>query len=575
MVLSSEWNVDLLSNLKLGLNGKYDPQNRLLFKKQHTGLFVGVSALALAACGGGGSSSSSGNENSTLIPQSGDGNDGNTLDSTAPSQSLSNTASGFEINEQFALKSAYTAPGYKVFTEASTEVAFASDAYGLLFMNAVADFNNDGRDDILMDYADTLTTPIFLTSNGDGTFSDSVTVIGDVDVRTIRNTTVVDLNNDGFLDVVAFTAPHGWQTSALGELWDGSESDIIYYNQNGTSFNAVPISFETYNHGGDVGDLNGDGIYEIFSLAEWPGITPYTSENGFRGLLTQDADGNYVQSSNVLPDEFVNLVTSDMRIGDINGDGFDDLIIAISPEYNKGNTPMTSSDIGSFKVGVSDGTLNISNYTWTTYGTHPMSESEWEDFKAQYTNNEVTDQYDETGTFGGVGNIELIDINDDGQLDVIASYIVQYNGGWVWSGFSVYENQSGVFSDQTSIYVPDQSGNRSTSEVTSAVWRIFKEDINSDGNGDLIIQTQTSEQSWQFTGDKSHTIYINEDGVYKPASRENLDVNKITGKSDPNSLNQVRTGDFNGDSATDLAFNVVYGAWDSMEIMTLTNVEVI
>ena len=108
MLLSSEWNIDLVSNLKLGLTGKYDPQNRVLFKKQHTGLFVGVSALALAACGGGGSSSSSGNENSTLIPQSGDGNDGNTLDSTAPSQSLSNTASGFEINEQFALKSAYT-----------------------------------------------------------------------------------------------------------------------------------------------------------------------------------------------------------------------------------------------------------------------------------------------------------------------------------------------------------------------------------------------------------------------------------------------------------------------------------
>ena len=30
----------------------------------------------------------------------------------------------------------------------------------------VADFNNDGLDDILMDYADTLMAPIFLTSSG-------------------------------------------------------------------------------------------------------------------------------------------------------------------------------------------------------------------------------------------------------------------------------------------------------------------------------------------------------------------------------------------------------------------------
>jgi len=534
---------------------------------KRSNVFVGMSPLALAACGGGDSGTQSRETDATS------GSDDAPTLPTA--NSLSDTASGFDINDQFTLKSGFTAPGYKVFTESSTQVAFQSDPYGLLFMNAVADFNNDGSDDILMDYADTLSTPIFLTSNGDGTFADVITVTGDTDVRTIRNTSVVDLNNDGFLDVVAFTSPHGWQKAALGDLWDGSESDIIYYNQNGTSFNAVPIAFETYNHGGDVGDLNNDGVYEIFSLAEWPGTTPYTNEVGFRGLLTREPNGIYNKSNYTLPAEFDGLVTSDMRIGDINGDGIDDLIIAISPEYNKGNTPMTSSEIGSFKVGISDGTLDIANYNWTTYGTHPMSETMWEEFKSEFKSNEVTDQYDETGTFGGVGNIELIDINDDGQLDVVASYIVQYNGGWVWSGFKTYINSGGTFTDQTSTFVPNQAGNQSTSEVTSAVWRIFKEDINADGKGDLILQTQTVEQSWNFSGESSHTFYINEGGVYKPVLRSNIDVDKLTGRSEPNSLNQVRVGDFDGDNTIDLAFNVVNGAWDSMEIMTLTNVEVI
>ena len=535
-------------------------------EKATKALFMGVSPLALAACGGGSSVGS----NSDITT------DGNTDNTNQPSiNNLSNTAEGFDINEQFSLTSAFVAPGYKAFTAGSTTVAFSGDPYSVHFMNAIADFNNDGLDDLLMDYADTLTTPTFLTSNGDGTFSDVITVTGDIDVRTIRNAKVVDLNNDGYLDVVAFTAPHGWHQADLGNLWDGTESDIIYYNQNGTSFNAVPVSFESYNHGGDVGDLNGDGVYEIFSLSEWPGDAPYSNEPSYRGLLTQASDGTFIKSNNTLPTEFSGLVTSDMRIGDLNGDGFDDLIIAISPEYNQGNTPMTSSQIGSFKVGISNGTLDIENYSWATYGTHAMSEVEWNNFKAQYANNEVTDQYDDTGSFGGVGNIELIDINDDGQLDVVASYIVQYNGGWAWSGFKVYINQNGSFSDQTATLVPDQSGNRSTSEVTSAIWRIFKEDINNDGLGDLIIQNQTPEQSWNFSGDKSHTIYINEAGVFRPVLRDNIDVNKLSGRSEPNSLNQVRVGDFDGDGANDLVFNVVNGSWDSIDIMMLTNVEVI
>ena len=104
---------------------------------------------------------------------------------------------------------------------------------------------------------------------------------------------------------------------------------------------------------------------------------------------------------------------------------------------------------------------------------------------------------------------------------------------------------------------------------------IFKEDINNDGLGDLIIQNQTPEQSWNFSGDKSHTIYINEAGVFRPVLRDNIDVNKLSGRSEPNSLNQVRVGDFDGDGANDLVFNVVNGSWDSIDIMMLTNVEVI
>jgi hypothetical protein len=264
-------------------------------------------------------------------------------------------------------------------------------------------------------------------------------------------------------------------------------------------------------------------------------------------------------------------------IGDLNDDGFDDLVIATSPLYGDGETPMSSSAIGSFKVGLSDGSLNIADYSWNTYGTHQMSEVEWNAFKATYAADELTDAYDNSGTMGGVNNIELIDINDDGQLDVVPSYFVQYDGGWIWSGFGIYINENGSFTDQTSVFAPDQSGNQSVTEVTSAIWRIFKEDINGDGAGDLIIQNQTPEQSWNFNGEKSHTIYINEEGVFYPANRSNIDVEQIL-QGEPNSLNQVRVGDFNGDGSADLSLMSVSHSptmFDHMYIHTLLNTEVV
>lgn len=489
---------------------------------------------------------------------------------------FSDTAAGFNINTQFDAVDGFRTDGVRVFTSGSMTPAIQSENYSLLFVNAVADFNNDGKDDVLIDFADTISTPKFLTSNGDGTFSETLLVSGYQSVRTIRNTEIIDLNGDGFLDIVAFTAPHGWHVDALGGNWDGTESDVIYYNQGGTGFLGVAIGGETYNHGGAVGDLNGDGIVEIFSLSEASGITAFSQDTSYRGVLVRNSSGEYERTANILPSSFDGVVTSDIRIADLNGDGFADLVIATSPLYNNGATPETASALGAFRVGLSNGSLDPSSYTWITYGTHQMTMAEWNSFRSTFTANEVTGAYDATNTMAGVSNIELIDINEDGELDVVVGNYVQNNSGWVWSGFGIYINEGGSYVDRTSVYTPDQSGNRSTSEVTSAIWRIFKEDINGDGRGDLIIQNQTPEQYWQLGGTKSHTIYINEGGVYRPVNRQDIDVNNLMlYQNEPNSLNQVRVGDFNGDGVSDLLANVVYGGFDEVRLITHLNAEVL
>jgi len=488
--------------------------------------YFGISPLALAACGGGGSGSTSSTESVT---------------------SQANAADNFNFTQQFKSSVGTEVPDYKVFTEGSLDVAFSNEAYSLKLVRSTGDYNNDGYDDVLVGYGDTMVEPIVLISDGNGKFTNSMPIQGDGDPRTIRNASTIDIDNDGDLDIVAFTAPHGMKRSILGDEWDGTENDIIFYNENGEYFNAVPIAIETYNHGGAVGDLNGDGICDITSISEWPlGTTPESPETEYRGILNPDAAGNYIRTSNLLPDIFDGLVIPDVRIGDINGDGIDDIVIATSPSYKNVNTPAEATAVGSFKVGISNGTLNLDQYDWTTYGTHPMSQDDWDTFSATFDEDAGTELYDGVEAMAGVSNIELIDLNDDGQLDIIVGHYVQKYSSWIISDFTVFINENGIMVDRTTELFPDQSSNESFTEPTSSMWSIFEADINVDGLDDIVIQVKSMDTRSQFDGLKSHTFYINEGTHYAPVSRANLPDGFKKG------LNEVRPLDLNGDNSIDL-----------------------
>ena len=500
-------------------NNQFDSFMRLFRNKtRKSSWFVGTSPLALAACGGGGGGTASNNStpaNESIVPP-------------IPDVVIDETAEVFSFSEQFTSKVGYTGTAYKVYTEGTTETAFANDDFSLPIIKVAADLNNDGYDDILVDFGDTMVEPDILINDGTGNFAQRLEITGDGDPRVIRNTSVEDLNGDGYLDIIAYTAPHPTHYDALGEEWDMSEPNIIFYNNEGASFTAIAISPETYNHGGDHGDLNGDGVFEIFSLAEWP-PAPSMEGNDYRGLLVQE-NGVFVRSEYILPEQFDDLVTSDMRIADINGDGFDDLIIATSPRYklddasysNANSTPDDAREVGSFKVGISDGTLEISNYSWSTYGTFPMSNEDWEAFKASNKAPEGTDMYEGSGSMAGVSNIELLDINGDGLLDVVVGYYVQYNTDWTTSDFDIFINEGGTFVNATEVYFPDQSSNENVLEATKSNWNFYLNDIDGDGDKDFSIYSKTVDADFMYEGDKSSTIFINEEGVYYPVDRSAL-----------------------------------------------------
>ena len=519
-----------------------DSLMQLFRNKTHkSSWLIGTSPLALAACGGGGGGT----------PSNGDTSEDRSIISPSPEAKVDETAQSFRFSEQFTSKVGYTGTAYKVYTEGTTETAFESDDFSLPVIKVAADLNNDGYDDILVDFSDTMVEPDILINDGTGNFDQRLEISGDGNPRTIRNTSVEDLNGDGYLDIVAYTSPHPTHSDVLGPDWGMSEPDIIFYNNAGESFTAVALTPETYNHGGDHGDLNGDGVFEIFSLAEWP-PAPIMEGNDYRGLLVQE-NGVFVRSEYTLPVQFDDLVTSDMRIADINGDGFDDLIIATSPRYklddalysNANSTPDDAREVGSFKVGISDGTLEISNYSWSTYGSFPMSNEDWEAFKASNKAPEGTDMYEGSGSMAGVSNIELLDINGDGLLDVVVGYYVQYNTDWTTSDFDIFINEGGTFVNATETYFPDQSSNENVLEATKSNWNFYLNDIDGDGDKDFSIYSKTVDIDFMYEGEKSSTIFINDGGVFYPAERSDLITEAQVAISD------LMPANLNGEGAID------------------------
>ena len=72
-------------------------------------------------------------------------------------------------------------------------------------IKAVADFNNDGIDDLVLHYFEAYIPPLILYGTTEGLFEQAV-VDENAKRRVIRNGSVADFNNDGYLDFVGFTA---------------------------------------------------------------------------------------------------------------------------------------------------------------------------------------------------------------------------------------------------------------------------------------------------------------------------------------------------------------------------------
>jgi hypothetical protein len=286
--------------------------------------------------------------------------------------------------------------------------------------------------------------------------------------------------------------------------------------------------------------MNGDGTLEIFSLSEYPHVTPYSEEPPYRGVLELDGSGTYQRSENFLPDlEFSDFLTSDMRIDDLNKDGFDDLVIAVSPDFLiDGPNNGAPADISpSFKVGLSNGSLDPQNFTWESYGSHEMDNETWADYQSINSNSSEFS--------AGVSNIETIDLDQDGDLDILVGYYVVSGGAWETSTFSAFLNNNGSFQDATSEIFPQQDTNSSIDNPTTFIFGFHQIDMNLDGFLDLVLETKSTDK-WLKT-EVSHNFFISDGTQLLPYKYDSQWFH-----DEISSIMSLRSADLNGDGFEDL-----------------------
>jgi hypothetical protein len=341
---------------------------------------------------------------------------------------------------------------------------------GALLSLAAADFNGDGKPDLLVNYYATGGTTSVLLGNGDGTFQNPTSV-----APALGLVRVADVNGDGHPDIIqadynsssvsvflgngngGFQQPQPYPTSgrhlrymAVADLNGDGKPDIVTANNGGYSVNVLLNNgdgtfkaAQTLSVGGSfdflaVADVNGDGKPDLVVGAGSSVI-----------VLQGNGDGTFQNPQTVSTIGPSALVA----VADVNGDGKPDLVVN---EF----TPYSQSYLG-VMLGNGDGTFQ----NQTSIGTL-------------------------AGDFTTVqGSVVVADVNGDGKPDIIAA-------NYGRQGVSVFlGNGDGTF----------QSPQLFATNTSTQPASITVADLNADGKPDIIIQNYHNADVLLNTVDGSFT----------------------------------------------------------------------
>ena len=306
---------------------------------------------------------------------------------------------------------------------------------------ALADLNGDSKLDVVV--VTEANCSSVLMGNGDGSLGSPINLNSG---RIGMSVAVADVNNDGKADLAVANAP----ASVSLELGngDGTFQPPVTYASGGAASSAL------------VGDMNSDGAPDLVVTNQCVGAT---CQSGSIAVLLGKGDGTFEGLLGQAPGEDEEIVA----VGDVNGDGEADLIIA-----DQCFSPTCDQNAVRVLLGKGDATFQIS----ASYATGGM----WALATA------------------------IADVNGDNKLDiVVASANSAYSAGGILS--VLLGNGDGSFHPALTL----ESGGDGASWVDVA-------DVNGDGKADLIAANICV--SWMDCNVGNVGILLgNGDGTFQPA----------------------------------------------------------
>lgn len=308
----------------------------------------------------------------------------------------------------------------------------------------IADFNKDGRLDIAATNSDADNVSIFL-NNGDGTFPlNNPTVPAGPKPYYLET---ADIDSDGLTDIVVVNDPLSTTGKSQGSFLvsKGNGAFTPYIN-----VNVMDILSPGLNVYGPLisADVNNDGRDDLIQHLIYPEFTAMgVVTHGAAATIIQNANGSF--SRTII---FTDLNYGGIGIADINKDGRNDIVESGMPlDLSKGMAVRTffQSDMGNFKPqepsypsgprSTVRGTLNIGDLNGDGWPdlmvTNPSERAPSVLYiLLNYKNGTYTDQPPPAYPFGiGEGAVTIGDLNQDGRLDVAIAAIGNYKDGFAGS----------------------------------------------------------------------------------------------------------------------------------------------
>ncbi len=344
--------------------------------------------------------------------------------------------------------------------------ALENDAHFGKSVSTAGDINGDGLADIIIGAPDTDLDGLdrgwceLFESNGDGSWSFAGSFLGDQDFGNVGNSvgTAGDVNGDGYDDIIvgAYNYTNGESGEGRVYLWYGVPS--------GYPIGVTPDWMEELDLAGALfgtsvataGDVNGDGYADVVIGARGVGGGILGNESGAAYIFFGSPSG---LSSTY--DEVVYGLTESARFGssvatagDVNGDGYDDVIVG-APGFDA---------LGD--------TANDNGKAFVYYGSP--------------TGISTTPDWSVTGGLGsqlGYSVFTAGDVNGDGYADVIVGAPTRLDGSFAPVGEAdVYlGGASGLATSPVWTKLGAVSGERYGFAVSTAG------DIDGDGFADIIV----------------------------------------------------------------------------------------